>query len=223
MDRFEDRENKVHLSSSLSGFDSGLSSGLTSEFGSNSMPVPGFGDQSPYQGKVEAIIDADEFLANLQASVEVQGKRIVPGQIPGEKSICGELRGNRFKIRKAGAFANPMTRDLVGVVEERASGSVINYQLEQRPVVTFFQTSALVAIVSIGMFSTMIFLSSLRFMSASSPNLISTAGIVAVGGPLVLLILFLVLFSVLESTGTSDQEELLDHVRKLASGINVSS
>ena len=116
-----------------------------------------------------------------------------------------------------------MTRDLVGVVVERASGSVINYQLEQRPVVTFFQTSALVAIVSIGMFSTMIFLSSLRFMSASSPNLISTAGIVAVGGPLVLLILFLVLFSVLESTGTSDQEELLDHVRKLASGINVSS
>lgn len=183
-------------------------------------PEPEFGDHSPYSGSIEAIIKSSEFLANLESSIEVPGNKIMPDQIPGEKSICGTVRGNRFKIRKAGALANPMTRDLVGTIEDTKSGSVITYRLEQRPSVLFFQTSIMVAIICLGLFSTMIFLTSLRYIST---GMVGMAGVFAVGGPLLLLILFLVFFSVFESTGASEQDELMDHVRKLAAGINVSS
>lgn len=176
--------------------------------------------QEAFSNSIEAIVSADDFVSCLQSTIESPGKLVKPGEIPGDKSICGTVNGYRFKIRKSGAFANPCAKDIVGIVEGSGSSSMIKYRLETRPVVSFVQTSILVAVICIGLFSTLLFFTSMNLLAISS---LGYTGLIAVGGPVVALIAFLLIFKVIESTGESDQEELIDHVKKLAAGINVSS
>lgn len=173
-----------------------------------------------FNGSIEAIVDSQDFLENLARTLEAPGAVIQPGEIPGKKVYAGTVNGNRFKLSRTGAFANPCCKDLVGYVEDKRSGSIVRYRLENRPMTSFFQTSGLVAIICIAIFSALAFVTSIKYIPPASLGMVA---LFAVGGPLITLIVFVLFLNLMEASGESDQEEMLDHIKKLAAGVRVSS
>ena len=173
-----------------------------------------------YPESIEGIVSSDVFVSSLKASIDVQGNAIQPGEIPGVKTICGSVGGAQFKIRKAGAFANPCARDIEGIAEPAISGCKIKFRRVNRASTTFFQGMILIIIILSCFGSVTSFLFTLNHLS-NTQALID--GIKILGMPLILLLGFVLLSKLSEVSGESDEEEVLDHVKKLAAGINSSS
>lgn len=173
-----------------------------------------------YTNSIEAIVDEHTFLTTLSSTIDVQGNKINPGEIPGVKTICGTVFGNRFKIRKAGAFANPCTKDVVGLVEPSETGTVIKYNLVARPLTTGIQAFVFIGLASFGLLCLAMLFINFNYVSIDKLGQLT---LYCLGIPAFLLFLFIVVSKIGEMSGESDQEELLDHIKKLAAGISVSS
>lgn len=175
---------------------------------------------SLYPNSIDVIVDGQTFLGALSSSIDVQGNAIAPFEIPGMRTICGNVNGNRFMIRKAGAFSNPFAKDVVGVVEESQTGVVVKYNLVSRPGTTLFQTICLIALIGFGVICLM---SVLSIIDGMYPQHVIRLAMLYMATPVFLLVLFVAFCRGADISGESDQEELLDHIKKLAAGITVSS
>lgn len=174
-----------------------------------------------YPNEIEGIISTDDFLSNLKKSIATPGNTIEAHEIPGTKTICGTVEGDRFKLRKAGAFANPYGREVVGIVEQsNKSGCTVKYKLNSKTVIAFFNGIVVLGISAIALLSAIGIVMVMNYMSMSE---LGRAIFVSIGIPFAFLILFLFYTRFAESTGVADEEELLDHLKKHAAGINVSS
>ena len=174
-----------------------------------------------YPHQIEAIISRDDFLKNLKSSIGTPGNTIEAHEIPGVKTICGTVQGDRFKIRKAGALANPYSREIVGVVEyKKKSGCLIKYRLDTRPAIMIFNVMVILGITGVFLMGATGLLVGYSYVPQAE---LGRHVLLSLGIPFGLLILYLFYSRFAESTGESDEEELLDHLKKHAAGINVSS
>ncbi|MBZ0186276.1 MAG: hypothetical protein K8F91_08520 [Candidatus Obscuribacterales bacterium] len=174
----------------------------------------------PYPEKIRAVINSEKFLDTLLQSIDTSTEILTPGYVPGTKAIGGSVTGANFLIRKNGFLLNPFSRSIYGRVLDQKDGSLVEYKLSHKPgtiLIAVILTIALSGLAALSLFALYQAVTS-GYVFAGNVQAMISAYFWAIS-PLIVLFVLSIIWKLGCHSGYADEEELLDHIRKISAGI----
>ncbi len=173
-----------------------------------------------YSQSIPSCLSADDFLEQIKLTVDLPSNVLAPGELPGGKTFKGYVNGNRFSIRKKGFRAGKHTRELQGRVSSVSQGNktqtFVEIRFSEDPwmMIARFLTIVGVSACGASVVLSLFFLLKVGEIFNTPQGLFFTAIV-----PVVFFFLFYYAFKCSTYFGYSGEEEVLDHVKKIAAGV----
>lgn len=173
-----------------------------------------------YTHTIQSCLTADDFLEQIKLTVDLPSSVLAPGEFPGGKTFKGFVSGRHFSIRKKGMALGKHSRELQGRVSELKQGNktqtLVEIRFAEGPWVMigkFLCIASLSACAALVLFA-LIFLSRVGEL-ANIPNGLFFAAVIPVLG-------FALAYYAMRCSPHlyyRNEEEILDHVKKIAAGV----
>lgn len=173
-----------------------------------------------YTHQIQSCLSANDFLEQIKLTVDLPSAVLAPGELPGGKTFKGFVSGRHFSIRKKGIGTGKNSREMQGRVSEIKQGNktqtLVEIRFAEGPFVMigkFLCIASLSACAALVLFA-LIFLARVGELATIPNGLFLTAIL-----PILGFALAYYLMKCSPHLYYRNEEEILDHVKKIAAGV----